>query len=570
MTTCQKCGAVYDGAEMFCPKDGTRLATTREGRALKSVPPEPDPFIGKVIQGRYRVLDQLGEGGMGVVYVAEHVEIEKKVALKILRDDFSKRPEVVERFRQEARSASKIGHPHIVDVTDFGQTESGGVFFVMEHLQGRGLSDLLRGQTIPVVRAVPIVTQIARALQAAHKLGIVHRDLKPENIFLVERDGQEDFVKVLDFGIAKISDRDSDGQRLTKTGMIFGTPEYMSPEQASGKPLDHRVDVYALGCIMFEMFVGTVPFDGDSFMAVLTQHMFEPIPIIEMVNPYTDVPQSVCRVVYKAMAKNKEDRYADMAELESDLNRALDDAGDGSAHTGQTGSVHQQDPLPLISAGSSAQPVASGDTRMDWADSADTFSTPQKKKKNLLAAVVIGLFALAAGVAYLFGFGDIDHNTADVSIAVPAASQFDTPKPAVTPASPAPTPADANDTVKASPGPQPAEAHAGSDVVGQKEKILVSITSEPKGAVISVQGMGQICSTAPCDVALEAGLPVEIEAKLKHRRAKMTFTPSEQNKAITLELKRSRPIYRPHKNKSGKQGQSDVSELKIPGIFKDN
>ena len=243
MITCPKCGTEYKGAERFCPKDGTRLGTG-EGQLPKvpSIPPDRDPLIGKVIQGRYKVQAQIGEGGMGVVYVAEHVEIEKRVALKVLRDDFSKRPEVVARFRQEARSAGKIGNAHIVDVTDFGQLDNGGVYFVMEHLQGSGLNDVIRAGLVDVERGARIVLQIARALKAAHKQGIVHRDLKPENIFLIENDEEQEFVKILDlyredFGPGfRGAATDKDGNDLRHAGVhVAGT----SFRKAAGPPRGH-------------------------------------------------------------------------------------------------------------------------------------------------------------------------------------------------------------------------------------------------------------------------------------------------------------------------------------------
>src|SRR5262249_12178392 len=235
----------YRGGEMFCPLDATRLTSPSK---LDAAPAEPtDSVIGMVLGDRYRVLRQIGEGGMGVVYEAQHVVIEKRVALKVLRNDFSSRPEVVERFRQEARSASRIGHEHIVDISDFGETPSGQSYFVMEMLEGDDLADVLaRESTVEMGRAVRIALQCCRALGAAHAKGIVHRDMKPENIFLTKRGAREDFVKIVDFGIAKMSDVETvgiPGRKLTKTGMIFGTPEYMSPEQAAGKELDHRADI---------------------------------------------------------------------------------------------------------------------------------------------------------------------------------------------------------------------------------------------------------------------------------------------------------------------------------------
>ncbi|MGB0681039.1 MAG: serine/threonine protein kinase, partial [Polyangiales bacterium] len=237
-----------------------------------------DPLLGSTLAGRYEVVRRIGEGGMGFVYEGRHAIIEKPVAIKVLRDDVSGKPDVVERFRQEAKSASRIGHENIIDISDFGVTPSGQNFFVMELLNGEDLANVLaRETTIETGRAVRIVLQCCLALGAAHSKGIVHRDMKPENIFLIHRNGRADFVKIVDFGIAKMTDLESVGgagaRKLTKTGMIFGTPEYMAPEQAAGKPLDHRVDVYALGVILYEMLCGRVPFVGETFMGILTQHL---------------------------------------------------------------------------------------------------------------------------------------------------------------------------------------------------------------------------------------------------------------------------------------------------------
>jgi serine/threonine-protein kinase len=545
---------MYDGAERFCPKDGTRLAGGRMGHKT-TIPPAHDHLIGTVIQGRYRVIDQLGEGGMGVVYTAEHVEIEKKVALKVLRDDFSKRPEVVERFRQEARAASRIGHENIVDVTDFGQLNDGGVYFVMEHLKGMSLSEIIQGTPVSLERAVPIVMQIARALTAAHTLGIVHRDLKPENIFLTKRENRDDFVKILDFGIAKISDRDSDGERLTKTGMIFGTPEYMSPEQASGKRLDLRVDVYALGCIMFELFTGIVPFDGESFMAVLTQHMFEPIPDIQTLNTDPKITESVRSVVYKAMAKEVRDRYQNMSEIEQDLDRAVRDSGYVIDYPGRETSVRF--PTEDGAAASGASQVS-----VEWADSVEI-----KKKRNKLTMVIgAGLVVLLVAVGAVFFLqsrGDRKATTTiDQLVAVPQPTVVE------------PT---------AVSGEKQELAEGGETAVKQIEKISkieVLIQSDPEQAVIFVEGLGQVCSSAPCKIELEEGKPVEIKAQAGNRSSRLVFTPSEQNKEITLKIEEKRAAKksakkRPAKKSSKSGGKKETptetkpSGLKIPGIFKD-
>jgi len=292
MKVCPACRVDYGGGEVFCPVDATRLVTTSQ---ISANPLNPDdPLIGRVLAGKYVVERRIGEGGMGLVYQGVHRDIDKRVAIKVLRDDLSRRPEVVARFRQEARSASRIGHENIVDISDFGETTRGASYFVMEFLEGEDLANVLgREGTLDPERSGAIVLQCCRALSATHDKGIVHRDIKPENIFLTKRDSVDDFVKIVDFGIAKMSDIETDGapgRKLTKTGMIFGTPEYMSPEQAAGKELDHRVDVYALGIILYECMAGRVPFVGDTFMGVLTQHLFAELPPIRELNPNTKIP----------------------------------------------------------------------------------------------------------------------------------------------------------------------------------------------------------------------------------------------------------------------------------------
>ncbi len=309
---CPRCGKVFTGTLEFCPEDGSRLVDY----TIRSKPKD-DEMVGRVLDGKYRIESVLGRGGMGVVYAGLHTILGKRVAIKILRVQFEDDADILSRFTQEARAASAIGSAHIIDITDFGEVEGGAAYFVMEYLDGEPLSAFMK-RTGPVApdRAVSIVEQICRGLQSAHKHGIVHRDLKPDNVFLLRRDDRSDFVKILDFGIAKVAG--AAGPR-TRSGMVFGTPHYMAPEQAAGDPVDGRTDVYALGVILFELLVGKVPFDADSFMAILTKHMYSPTPSLSSIRADPDRSPNLDEIVMKAMNKRPEERWQSMDELRTAL-----------------------------------------------------------------------------------------------------------------------------------------------------------------------------------------------------------------------------------------------------------
>ncbi|MEC7523937.1 MAG: serine/threonine-protein kinase [Myxococcota bacterium] len=292
--------------------------TSSDHLRLVDPPEEPvDPLIGQTIDGRYMIEGRLGEGGMGVVYATKHVVLGKALAMKVLRADVSKDQEIMQRFRQEAQSASAIGSQHIIDISDFGKLPDGATYFIMEFLDGKELTKVIEEeQPIDPTRLAHVAKQLCDALGAAHERGIVHRDMKPDNVFLVKRGKDPDFVKVLDFGIAKVGGASS---KLTKAGQVFGTPHYMSPEQCAGQSVDSRTDIYALGVILYELACGKVPFDADNLMGILTKHIYEqPIPLHQLPPP-VDVPSGLEAVILKCLAKSTDQRYQTMAEVKADL-----------------------------------------------------------------------------------------------------------------------------------------------------------------------------------------------------------------------------------------------------------
>ncbi|HSN30353.1 MAG TPA: serine/threonine-protein kinase, partial [Kofleriaceae bacterium] len=278
-------------------------------------------LVGATLSGRYTVTRKIGQGGMGAVYEAKHTAIGGRFAVKVLLDKYAKRDAIVARLKQEAQLATSLDHEHIIRVTDFGSTDDGRTFVVMEFLEGESLAELLaRESMLPEQRILRIASQAASALAAAHAKGIVHRDIKPENLFIIKRK-EQDFVKIVDFGISKnlrASDEQEEAPRLTQTGMVLGTPLYMSPEQARGdEDLDHRVDIYALGVIMYEAIAGRVPFAGTNYLSVISQVLNEDPKPVREIRP--DVSEELEAIIAKAMAKDRTQRYEDADAMLQDL-----------------------------------------------------------------------------------------------------------------------------------------------------------------------------------------------------------------------------------------------------------
>lgn len=375
-------------------------------------PPQDDPLVGKVICERYRVIKKLGEGGMGAVYLAEHVFIEKKVALKVLAPELARKAELTARFLQEAKSASRIGHENVIDISDFGQSPEGFVFFAMEFLQGQDLGQVVRAEgAMTWRRARPIIVQICKALGAAHAKGIIHRDMKPENVFIIDRGGRADFVKLLDFGIAKVqTEAGDDGPKLTRTGMIFGTPEYMAPEQAEGKVCDQRADVYAVGCMIHHLIAGEAPFQAENFVAMLTKHLLETPKPPSLKRPELGIPPELDALVLKALAKQPAERFQSMADVLAAVESISETAGgrgrspstQPAARGNLTRPLGGSDGMPLIASSgrvSNTEMMVSGGPAFADAPEAvedDERAPNPRSGKGLL---VIGGIALGAVVA---------------------------------------------------------------------------------------------------------------------------------------------------------------------------
>jgi serine/threonine-protein kinase len=277
-----------------------------------------DPYIGQDIAGQFRILERIGAGGMGAVYKAEQPEMNRFVAIKILHPKYVSRPDLVARFRREARAMSHLSHPNTARVFLYGQLEDNACYIVMEHLAGMNLAQHVKANgPFEVGRAINIMIQVCGALDEAHRAGIVHRDLKPENIFLCTQGGITDYPKVLDFGLAKVSEREMrpGSLILTQEGMVFGTPEFMSPEQAQGKTLDPKSDIYSLACILFEMVSGRLPFEAKHPMDYITHHIQTPPMRLSERVPGREFPPGLDEVIQRCLAKRPEDRPSSASEF---------------------------------------------------------------------------------------------------------------------------------------------------------------------------------------------------------------------------------------------------------------
>src|SRR2546429_8355848 len=310
MKVCPVCQREYPNTMTLCSADAAMLQTVG------------DPLLGQTLAGKYKIDKLIKRGGMGAVYRGKHVLMDKTVAIKVLHPSLAVDDAVVARFSREAKAASRISHPHAVNVTDFGEAENGVVFLVMEYLDGQTLKEIIKSQgPMPLARVVEIVRQVAGALDAAHGQGVVHRDLKSDNIMLSQTTGA-DWAKVLDFGIAKIQQPEGiHDPDITAANLVVGTPQYMSPEQCSqAGTIDARSDIYSLGVIVYEMLAGRVPFTGGSPTVIMMKQVQDQPPSVLQARP--DLPTSVDRLLAKALAKQPADRFQTAGEFSAELSRA--------------------------------------------------------------------------------------------------------------------------------------------------------------------------------------------------------------------------------------------------------
>ena len=395
MKFCPVCGTEYGDEIRFCQRDG---------QTLRASNPSGD-LVGQVIADRYHITKKLGEGGMGAVYLAEHVKMGRQSAIKVMGAGMSHDPEAISRFNREAANASRINHPNVCAVYDFGETEDGTIYLAMEFVEGRTLSAVLKENgSLPLPRAVGLLKQCADGLQAAHDLGIVHRDLKPDNIMIVSPKGRE-VVKVVDFGIAKAGTAEP-GQQVTKTGLVVGTPEYMSPEQLSGDKVDGRSDIYSLALVFYRMITDTLPFVADTAQETMIKRLTdEPIPLAQA-RPDASFPPALQAVMDKALARWPQDRYGSATEFAAEAARASEGARAVATSVDTEARTQVVRPSDLTNAKTAAIPA----TRV-------TSPAPARKLSPALVGVGVVVLALGGGGFImrdtLFGSGGRDSSGVD-------------------------------------------------------------------------------------------------------------------------------------------------------------
>ena len=491
-----------------------------------------DPLLGTEIQGRYRVLQRLGAGGMGVVYLGEHILIRRKVAIKTLHPHYAADPSVVSRFHREALAATAVGNEHIVEVTDMGHLSDGSLFMVLEYLEGHNFGEEISRQgALPVGRVSRIICQMCDALTAVHEKGIVHRDLKPDNIFLVKRSSNPDFVKILDFGISKFkSSLDGKSANLTNTGATLGTPHFMAPEQAEGRgEIDLRADIYALGGIMFYALSGRHPFDADTFLALMMKICTEPAPSVRAHLPH--LPAELEFAIARCLAKNPQERYQSCAELKAALLPFCDYHDDVRIDVSAYGETVVSSAVPAVSsdvrtaaAGSGAQfeSSQSGLTATQPSEDHHVQARVRARRAMFAATAALALVGAAAGVVFVLRSADPSAQEAEGAVA-----RVD-PEPSAAPS---------------------AEAEASKPA--PTANVHVKISTTPSEAVLTLDGH-RIANP------FDGELPQSTEPKRLEARLEGYDSLSQE---IVLEFSQTVRLTLSKKGSSERQGQAVVSRM---------
>ena len=386
-----------DASETLPPEP----SESQEGSAPRGAVGRAGALPAGTVLGAYRLIDTLGAGAMGIVYLAEHVKLGRRVAIKTLRSELASNASQISRFFAEARAVNRIAHENIIEVTDFVESSDGPSYYVMELLRGATLERTLADEgALPPERAVGIAVQVASALEAVHEAGIVHRDLKPENLFLIERGGRSDFVKLLDFGIAKLMDAEQDGVKRTAAGAMLGTPQYMAPEQATGRPADRRADIYALGVMLHEMLTGAPPFEAKTIGEVILKHLGDvPEPPSKAKGIRAPVPAALDEIVRRCLEKSAAKRYQSMTDVVAAL-RALQGAEGWSLTPLPQASAGRAHALPRTAAAIAAAALLAGGA-VAWlafrVDRADEDGAGRTVKRPAPATVLLAFESTPSG-----------------------------------------------------------------------------------------------------------------------------------------------------------------------------
>ncbi len=475
-------------------------------------------LVGKSI-GNYQIKAKLGEGGMGVVYLGEHPLIGKRVAVKVLLEELSANETVVSRFFNEAKAVNDIGHQNIVDIVDFGKTKNdyGGdlVYFIMEFLDGESLQVRLKRGGVTNVELMHMMTQCCSALAASHKKGIVHRDLKPDNIYLCSRGGDNNFIKILDFGIAKLTGDGGMSSHKTRTGLVIGTPSYMSPEQCEGKGLiDHRSDIYSLGVVMYEMATGRVPFPGEGFGEILVAHLTKTPERPCALNP--NLAPEIEAIILHAIEKDKNRRFQTMAEFEAAVRDPIQHTGSYKQLPGfapAASLAYSQDQATIVG-GQAYQPatVVGGPATMAGQGprvttlsgaSGEVTQHGRRLRAPLFAALMLMLAGAGGGTLYYL------HSRNSTDAPVIAAQTAPVAAPVVTPI----------------------------------EEVIVTVASEPSGArVLRADQGGQEVGRTPYDFHMKKGdASFDVQVALPGYTSQVRTVSSAVSKELLVELMSNAP-----------------------------